>query len=244
MSLRITASTDAGCRHEENEDFYRAGRLADDTFWVVLCDGMGGVAQGGRASELAAQFLQEEITSKIGGITAPEDVKSFLTDAAERANTMVYEMSRTGGAASAMGTTLVLVTVRSSLAQIVHAGDSRAYLVSKTAIKRLTRDHSIVQELLDTGKITLEQAANHPNKNIITSALGVDSQTRIDYDECKLAKGDSLLVCSDGLSNMLGDDEIAAIIRESDFYDSAEKLVRRAVEAGGFDNITAVVLGA
>ena len=244
MSLKITASTDAGCRHEENEDFYRAGRLADDTYWVVLCDGMGGVALGGAASALAAQYLQEEITAKIGTVTAPEDVKTFLLDAAARANTLIYERSKTGGAANAMGTTLVMAAVRGNLAQIVHAGDSRAYLVTKTAIKRLTRDHSIVQELLDTGKITPEQALNHPNKNIITSALGVDTETRIDYDECKLGKGESLLICSDGLSNMVSDDDIATIIRESDFYDSAEKLVRRAVAAGGYDNITAVVLGA
>ncbi|MEG0750546.1 MAG: Stp1/IreP family PP2C-type Ser/Thr phosphatase [Oscillospiraceae bacterium] len=243
MSLRITASTDAGCRHDENEDYYRAGRLSDDTYWIVLCDGMGGVAGGGLASSMAAQFLQREIQRELTDITTADDVKTFLLEAAKRANTEIYERSKRENAGAAMGTTLVMAVVRNNLAQIVHSGDSRAYVVNKTIVRALTHDHSIVQELLDTGKITHEQAVNHPNKNIITSALGVDAQTKIDYDECKLVKGDLFIVCSDGLTNMMSDDELADIVRESDFFDSAEKLVHRAVEAGGFDNITAVVLG-
>ncbi|MDO4567298.1 MAG: Stp1/IreP family PP2C-type Ser/Thr phosphatase [Oscillospiraceae bacterium] len=243
MSLKISACTDSGCRHDENEDFYRAGRLADDTHWVVLCDGMGGVADGGRASAMAVQFLQKEILEKSDSLSSPEEVRDFMLEAAARANSYIYEHSKQGEA-SAMGTTLVMAIVRGNLAQIVHAGDSRAYLISKTAVKRLTRDHSIVQELLDTGKITLEQAVNHPNKNIITSALGVDAETKIDYDECRLAKGEVLMLCSDGLSNMVSDEDMAQIIRENEFYESSEKLIRRAVEAGGFDNITAVLLGA
>ncbi len=244
MSLRVTASTDSGCRHEENQDFYRAGRLSDDSYWVVLCDGMGGVDDGGKASALATEYLQREIAEKVCDILTPDGIRDFMLESARGANTLIYEESNKQGENSTMGTTLVMAIIRNNLVQIVHSGDSRAYVVTKNGIKQLTHDHSIVQELLDTGKITPEQALNHPNKNIITSALGVDTDTRIDYDEYKLVKGDVFFVCSDGLTNMVSEDDIVAIIREKDFYDTAETMIRKAVEAGGFDNITAVVVGA
>ena len=244
MSLRITASTDCGCRHEENQDFYRAGRLSDDTYWVVLCDGMGGVDNGGRASALAAEYLQQQITTRVADILTEQGIRDFMEQSAADANLVIYEESNKQGESSTMGTTLVMAIIRNNLVQIVHSGDSRAYVVTKSGIKQLTHDHSIVQELLDTGKITPEQALNHPNKNIITSALGVDVETRIDYDEYKLAKGDYFFACSDGLTNMVSESDIVSIIREKDFYDTAETMIRKAVEAGGFDNITAVVVGA
>ena len=241
MSLRITAATDAGCRHDVNEDFYRAGRLADGTCWVVLCDGMGGVDGGGQASELAACTLQQRLLQKLPELTDAEQIKSFLLDAAREVNTVVYQQSKNNAIVRTMGTTLVMAVIRNNLAQIVHSGDSRAYAITKTSIKRLTRDHSIVQELLDSGKITDEQAQNHPNKNIITSAIGVDVSTKIDYDEFKLARGDFFMVCTDGLSNMLTDSRMEEIIRTGEFYETAETLVRCAVDAGGYDNVTAVV---
>lgn len=242
MSLRITAATDVGCRHDVNEDFYRAGRLSDGSCWVVLCDGMGGVDGGGRASELAACMLQNMLVQKLPELSDTAEIKSFLLDAADRANTEVYEQAKNDKTVRTMGTTLVMAVIRNNLAQIVHSGDSRAYAVTKNSIKRLTRDHSIVQELLDSGRITDEQAQNHPNKNIITSAIGVDVSTKIDYDEFKLARGDFFMVCTDGLSNMITDDRMAEMIRTADFYDTAQTLVRSAVDAGGYDNITAVVI--
>ena len=242
--MKITASTDLGCKHTENQDFYRAGRLADDTYWIVLCDGMGGVTDGGTASRMAGEYLQEQIQKNVVDLPTPESVKDFMLDAVRRCNRKIYAFSQEGETAITMGTTVVMALVRQNLAQIVHAGDSRAYLVSRGTVKLLTKDHSIVQELLDDGKITPEQALNHPNKNIITSALGVDAETRIDYDESRFIKGDNLVLCSDGLSNMVAESKILEIVRDEEFYRSAEKLVKRAVDAGGYDNITAVVLRA
>ena len=167
-----------------------------------------------------------------------------MLDYAERCNTMILEESQEPDRHITMGTTLVMAVVRGNDAQIVHAGDSRAYVLQRNSLKQITKDHSIVQELLDCGKITEEQAQNHPNKNIITSALGVDANTKIDYNEVKLGKGEVLLACTDGLSNMISDTDIAAIINDVDFYNAAERLVEKAVEAGGYDNVTAIVLEA
>ena len=172
-----------------------------------------------------------------------KEIKEFMLDIAKQCNDMILAHSQKAEHHMTMGTTLVMIIVRGNTAHIVHAGDSRVYLLQKNGIRQITQDHSIVQELLDSGKITIEQAYNHPNKNIITSALGVDIETRLDYNELKqLAKGDILVACSDGLSNMLKDNEIMAIIRENDFYKCADRLIENAVKAGGYDNVTAVVL--
>lgn len=240
--MKITAATHPGCIHDENQDHYRAGRLADDTYWMVLCDGMGGGSAGGLASELTVGFLSDSIQKYLPDLLAPEDIKVFLQESASRSNELVLEESRRAVTPSAMGTTLVLAVVRGSMAYIVHAGDSRMYLLQRGAIRQLTHDHSYVQELIDNGKLTPDQAFTHPNKNIITSAIGVDISTRIDYNEKKLSKGDMLLACSDGLSNMLKDSDIASILKETDFYSTADVLVQKAVDAGGYDNITAIVL--
>ena len=242
--MKITASTDLGCKHSENQDFYRAGRLADDTYWIVLCDGMGGVTDGGAASKMAGEYLQEQIQKNVVDLPTPESVKDFMLDAVRRCNRKIYTYSQEREAAITMGTTVVMAIVRQNLVQLVHAGDSRAYLIARGVVKLLTKDHSIVQELLDGGKITPEQALNHPNKNIITSALGVDADTKVDYDEARFGKGDTLMLCSDCLSNMVSESKMLEIVRDETFYRTAEKLVKRAVDAGGYDNITAVVLRA
>lgn len=240
--MRITAATHPGCRQEENQDSYKAGRLADDTYWLVLCDGMGGVSSGGVASEMAVNFLSETIIRRMPDILSAEEIKKFLLDSAVRANEMILEESKRGESPITMGTTLVMAVIRGNMVYYAHAGDSRLYLFQRGALRQLTHDHSIVQELLDSGKITPEQAYNHPNKNIITSALGVDATTRIDYDEHKLSKGDMLLACSDGLSNMIQDNDMAMTLKETDFYSTADVLIKQAVDAGGYDNITAIIV--
>ena len=237
--MKITAKTDIGCVYEDNQDYYVAGRLSDDTYWVALCDGMGGVSEGGRASKMAGEFLKAEIEARLIDIIAPETVKGFMLDAVRRCNTKVHDEGEGGGS---MGTTVVLAVIRGNAVYVVHAGDSRAYHLQRRSLKQITRDHSIVQELLDSGKISAEQANNHPNKNIITSAVGIDDEIKIDINEQKLSKGDMLLLCSDGLSNMLTNEEMVETLRDSDFYKTADILVKKAIDAGGFDNITAVVL--
>lgn len=242
--MKLTGCTDIGRRYESNQDCFKAGRLRDDTYWMILCDGMGGVAAGGEASEIAVNFLEERLTEGLPETADTERIKELLLNSIRDCNSEIYKASRDENDAITMGTTAVVAVIRAGLAQIAHSGDSRAYVIGKRTIKQITKDHSMVQELLDSGRITEEEALHHPNKNIITSALGVDSEIRTDYNELKLRSGDILLICSDGLSNMVPDDEIVDIVRENDFYSTAEKLRDRALESGGLDNITAVLLEA
>lgn len=241
--MRITAGTDAGTRHQQNQDCYKAGRLEDDSYWMVLCDGMGGVSSGGEASFIAVNYLEGAVSDALIDLSGEEQIKEFMLSSVGKCNKKIFDLANDADNNLTMGTTVVFTIIRGGFAQIVHAGDSRAYLVSKKGIQQLTTDHSIVQELLESGKISEQQARNHPHKNIITSALGIEGDVRVDYNEIKLAKNDILMLCTDGLSNMMEDFEIANIIKESDFYRSAENLVKRAVELGGFDNVTAVLFG-
>ena len=239
--MRITASTDAGMRHEQNQDCYKSGRLGDDTYWMALCDGMGGVSSGGEASFIAVNYIEQAVDDALIDISGESKVREFMLNTLNRCNKTIFELTNEGKTSLTMGTTIVLAIIRNGFAQIAHAGDSRAYVISKKGVAQLTTDHSVVQELLESGKISELQARNHPNKNIITSALGIEAEIRIDYNEVKLSKGDMLLLCTDGLSNMVEDSEMAAIVRNSDFYRTADNLVKRAVELGGFDNVTALL---
>ena len=142
-----------------------------------------------------------------------------------------------------MGTTAVCALVRSGKAYLCHAGDSRAYLFRDGSLAQLTHDHSYVQELVDCGTITVEEAEHHPQKNIITRALGVDYRLDPEFTSVAVHPGDILLLCSDGLTNMISDEEIALVLREVPFFEAPSILVDRALQAGGQDNITVLLMG-
>ena len=141
-----------------------------------------------------------------------------------------------------MGTTVVVAIVSDGVAHVAHAGDSRAYLISPEEIRQLTTDHSMVQEMVEKGDLTAQQAKTHPQKNIITRALGVESSLRIDYSETQLPVGNRLLICTDGLTNYVDEEQIFNLSKEMDGQELTEKLVSLAKNAGGSDNITVVVL--
>ena len=239
--MRINASTDVGLRHEQNQDCYKVGRLSDDSYWMILCDGMGGVSSGGEASFITVNYLEQIVKDMLIDIVGDEQIKKFMLESIKRSNKMIYDLAYDMQSMLSMGTTIVMAIVRNATAYIVHAGDSRAYHLSKRNITQLTVDHSVVQELLQSGKITEQQAKNHPNRNIITSALGIEPDLKLDYNEVKLSKGDYLLLCTDGLSNMVDDYAILDIVRDSEFFSSAENLVKNALDRGGFDNVTAIL---
>lgn len=239
----ISGCTDIGCRYEENQDCYRAGKLGENLFWLLLCDGMGGLALGGKASRMAASFMGDRLQKDLVDLADINDISAYLSSLIARCNSEIFEYGKRIPDGS-MGTTVVAAVVRGQDAVIAHCGDSRAYHLQKRQFRRVTRDHSIVQELVDAGRLTEEQAMHHPNKNIITSALGVDAEAKVDIDTLRLQKGDILLLCSDGLSNMLPDSLMEQTLRDTDFYAAASTLTNMAVQAGGFDNITAVLLQA
>lgn len=141
-----------------------------------------------------------------------------------------------------MGTTVVCAIVRDNTAIIAHAGDSRAYLANKDGIRQITTDHSLVQDLIDSGKITPQEAENHPNKNLITRAVGVDKRIDVDFEEIQLEEDETLILCTDGLTNYVSSQELFEDISDGQYYAFADRLVKRANNNGGGDNITVVAM--
>ena len=240
--MRIVAKTDIGLKRINNEDSYATGELPGSVAWAVVCDGMGGAAGGNVASSTAVKLISERISSSYRkGMTA-NSIKNMLVSAITAANISIFEASRKNPELSGMGTTVVAVVVVDGEACIAHAGDSRAYVLSDGKLRQLTKDHSFVQEMVDSGNLTEAEALDDPRKNIITRALGVDEEIRIDFCEEFIDDKDVLLICTDGLTNYVNSEEICEITSDGKYYEYAEKLVNRANENGGGDNITVVTI--
>jgi PPM family protein phosphatase len=231
MKLVVGAATDVGRIREINEDGY----LVDEGIGLIaVADGMGGHRAGEVASATALEALRASVRNG-----------NPLREAIEKANDAVFEKSVSNDDFRGMGTTLTAGTLAAGNTLIVgHVGDSRAYLLRDGEFRQLTTDHSRVQELVDDGRLTADEAAVHPMRNIVTRALGVDSSVDVDVYPLQLELGDVVLFCSDGLTGMLQDEFVGAELRrESDPARVATRLVDEANRAGGEDNITVVVIG-
>ena len=226
--MKIVAKTDKGRVRESNQDAYAVGEFPDEVAWAVVCDGMGGVSGGNIAS-----YRQNMRDSSI---------KNMLDSALVAANIEVYDMADTKPELHGMGTTVVCAVVRDGYAFIAHAGDSRAYIFDGENLTQVTTDHSVVQNLIDKGEITKEQAQYHPNKNLITRAIGVDKNIDIDFDEVELGENEFLILCTDGLTNYVTDDELIDEVSDGRYYAFADRLVKKANNNGGGDNITVVAI--
>lgn len=240
--MKISAKTDIGLVRSNNQDYYLAGEFANGVTWAVVCDGMGGAMGGNVASETAAKVISDKLTSGYHEGMNDNSIKHLIISAVEAANASVYSKSKSDESLLGMGTTVVLVVINADTMYLAHVGDSRIYVVSKDNINQLTTDHSVVQMMLDRGEISREEAKEHPKKNVITRALGVEDTVRIDYDQEVYNEGEIVLLCSDGLTNFVSDEEILKICNENDCYTFAEKLVEAANEKGGGDNITVVTI--
>ena len=240
--MKLAGKTDVGRVRRENQDDFRAGELPGGAAWGLVCDGMGG-ARGGREASHGACDVIERCFQDQYGRCLPGAEEQFLTQALENANHYIFQKSAQEEALAGMGTTVVCTLVRDGRAYICHAGDSRAYLFHTGRLHQLTHDHSYVQELVDCGTITPEEAEHHPQKNIITRALGVDYRLGPDNNSVVVLKGDMLLLCSDGLTNALTVGEIESLLNKVSFYDLPDRLIDAANAAGGQDNITALLLG-
>ena len=231
MSIRgYAGATDTGRKRRRNEDAYV---VAPPLFAVA--DGMGGAQAGEGASRLAAAAL-EDVDSR--GLSGRERVISLIAEA----NRRVYERSNTDPSASGMGTTMTVALVEGDLVTIGHVGDSRAYLVRDGRMEQLTDDHSLVNELMKSGKLSQEEAETHPQRSVITRALGTDPDVDADAFAIDAQAGDVFLLCSDGLTTMVDDEDILALLeRHRDDLDrAARSLVSAANRGGGEDNITVV----
>lgn len=240
--MKIAAITDIGSCRQENQDNYCAQQFTDGSGWGLVCDGMGGAAGGREASRIATDTMLQYVTRQLHTMQRGEE-KQFLMHGFDVTNRKVYDEATTNPEMMGMGTTAVCAYVKDGMAHIVHAGDSRAYLWHEGRMRQLTRDHSMVQQLVDSGQITREQAAQHPQKNLITRAMGVSASIVPEYNRCETIPGDIFLLCTDGLTNMVSDDEIALILQETTFFDAPRLLVDRALQGGGQDNITVLLMG-
>ena len=240
--MNVYSKTDIGLMRSSNQDYCKTGELPDGCIWAVVCDGMGGANGGSTASRIAAETIAEQLKELYHTEKYRDDMEKLIKTAIAIANQRVYDMSLNVCYLSGMGTTVVTAVVKNEVVHIVHAGDSRAYLYENGSLTQITKDHSMVQELVDIGQITPEEARNHPNKNIITRALGTRENLKTDYNGVKFDKDSVLLICTDGLSNYLTDEDIAEFINKSRGDELVSRLVEQAKIMGGSDNITVAVI--
>lgn len=243
--MRIGTCSDVGRTRPINEDNFYVSEYArkQEALYAMVADGMGGHNAGETASEIAVEVISEFINEYFNDQIPPEQVRELLIAAINQANRLIYSDSRDNVKLSGMGTTLTACFLYGMQATVAHVGDSRAYIIRDDVIHRVTSDHSLVAELLQNGQITPEQARNHPQKNVITRAVGTDPKVEIDIYEFEIQANDIILLCTDGLSNLLSDREMYHMIREAEsMEDAAAALVDAANEKGGLDNITAVLL--
>ena len=222
--------TDTGRQRRDNEDnaFVRAPLF-------VVADGMGGAQAGEVASQLAVEEFHEALPDQ-------GSAEERLTERIRAANRRIYDLSRTQHEHAGMGTTLTAVYLDDDHLAVAHVGDSRAYIFRDGELTRLTQDHSLVEELVRQGKLTEEQAAEHPQRSIITRALGIEDDVEVDTWSYSMRADDVVLLCSDGLTSMIGEDQIVGILGgERSLGRAADKLIGAANDAGGRDNITVVL---
>lgn len=242
--MKVYAITDTGIVRKENQDAF-AFELLDkkNRAVIVVCDGMGGARAGSVASRLAVDTFLEEIRPVLESAKRIPSIKDALSSAVTKANAAVHGRSLSAPEYHGMGTTLVAVFKDGSRYAVANIGDSRAYHISGDKVSQITRDHSFVEELVSRGELTREQARVHPRKNIITRALGIDPEVRCDFFELSLKKGDYILLCSDGLSNLLLEDELAPVFIEKKEPEAVcTALLALALERGAPDNVTVVAL--
>ena len=240
--MRILAKSDIGKAREMNQDSFWVSKEDDEIKLFVLADGMGGYKGGEIASSVAVYSAQSYITNNFKETPKERnEILKLISNGIEYANLMVYERSKENDEFKDMGTTLDVCLIYGNKVYIGHVGDSRVYRIRKNIIRKLTKDHSYVQKLIEEGTITKEEAANHPKKNMLMKAVGCNSLIEPDV-MCKgFLKDDVLLMCSDGLTNMLKDDTIYKTLLENS-ENPVAALINAANREGGIDNITAIII--
>ncbi|MBQ7580153.1 MAG: Stp1/IreP family PP2C-type Ser/Thr phosphatase [Clostridia bacterium] len=236
----ISANTNIGLVRSENQDCFKTGTFDDGIVWCVVCDGMGGTAGGDIASKMAVDLISGRIENCFNSKMKPSSIGNLFESAINLANIEIFDLSKENPQYSGMGTTVVAAIADGEKVYISHAGDSRAYLLSDEGFRQVTVDHSVVQEMVDRGEISKEEAEHHPIKNYITRALGVGNSIVVDFNYFDFNKGDQLMICTDGLSNMVSIDEMQTILESDD--DCVKALIDKAIDRGGKDNITVVII--
>jgi len=246
--IKITGRTEKGPVRATNEDSYSiaalesAAYVQDPAYLAVVCDGMGGENGGEVASMLAVEQITQTVRKSFRPDMGPNSVRDMLVSAIVSANSVIYAKAHEDSDLYGMGTTVVACVVMGDTAYIANAGDSRAYYISGGSITQITRDHTMVQMYVEQGKISPDEAKNHPQKHLITRALGVENEIQADYCEQSLAEGQKLVICTDGLSNYVNAPSILELVNRSRDESPVDALVDKAIQMGGSDNITVVYI--
>jgi serine/threonine protein phosphatase PrpC len=243
MMYQFCAHTDPGRARDNNEDSIA---FEENAKVAVLADGMGGYNAGEIASGMATAFIKSELSRwlmEAGSTAQAKEVRRAMEICVDNANMAIYNSANSNAAYAGMGTTLVVGVFRDDRLLLGHIGDSRCYRLRAGALSQITKDHSLLQEQIDAGLISIEQAATSSIKNLVTRALGVEDVVSLDVNEHVVEPGDLYLMCSDGLSDMVADELIARIVGEDGGLDhKAESLIAAANENGGRDNISVLMV--
>ncbi len=235
--------TDVGNVREQNQDYYQIAPLDEESLLAVVCDGMGGAKAGNVASRLTCEVFAEEVARSFKKEMTLQEMERVLRSAASLANVSVYEHSQLSEEFRGMGTTLVAALLCPKGALVLNIGDSRAYHIGSEGVNCITTDHSVVQLMVQRGELTPEQAKTHPSKNLITRAVGPGPQIVADIFTPTVQEGDFLLLCTDGLSNQMADQEILfEVIHGARTDDCCQRLLEIAKERGAPDNVTSVLI--
>lgn len=235
--------TDPGCVRTQNQDTYHIEQLDRNTLLCVVCDGMGGAKSGNIASTLAADVFVQSVKQTWTASMDQERINQMLHSAVKLANFTVYDQAAQFEDFSGMGTTLAAVLIKNADVTIVNVGDSRVYAVSADGICQLTKDHSLVQMMVERGELTPELARTYPGKNFITRAIGTEAIVECDLFYHKMERGDCLLLCSDGLSNMMDEQEILfEVVHGVSKQHCCKRLLDIAKNRGAPDNVTSVLI--
>ena len=235
--------TDQGCVRKQNQDAFHIEQLDRSTVLCVVCDGMGGAKSGNIASTLAVDVFVQEVRRCWKPSLDREKTDQMLLSAAKLANFTVFDQAQQFMEFDGMGTTLVAALVRGRNATIANVGDSRAYEINSEGIHQITTDHSLVQMMVDRGELAPEQAKSYPGKNFITRAIGTEPFVMCDLFHLNVARGDFLLLCSDGLSNMMDDQEILfEVVHGVNKQHCCQRLLSIAQNRGAPDNVTSVLI--
>jgi len=245
--MELWGITDSGKVRKHNQDVFETLSNEDKGIAVlVVCDGMGGAKAGNIASELAAEVFMNHMRNKIEKIEdgySQDDIATIMINAVHVANIAVYEKSIESEEFSGMGTTLTAAVSTKDGEVVANVGDSRLYHISNSKITQITRDHSVVEDMIERGEITRNEARRHPSRNLITRALGTGIDEPPDIFFIKMKSGESIILCSDGLTAVVMDNEIQfELLRGVSVRESCEVLVDMALERGAPDNVTTVIL--
>lgn len=236
------AKTDTGKVRDNNQDVYFVS-INEEVPLFIVADGMGGHKAGEVASNMAMEIVRDEFFNLCNGDLGEKEILQLMKRCIEEANNKIYLKSIEIEEFSGMGTTITIAYIKDDTIFIGHVGDSRGYIIREEDIIQITDDHTLVNELVKNGSITTDEAKNHPQRNVITRAVGTSDTIEVDFIVEKFEKENILLLCSDGLTSMIKDSEIKdVLISEKDIQEACEKLVDLSNEKGGHDNITVIAI--